>query len=550
MAITLLHGNKKAFLPGVYSQIKSAIKNNPTPLPYNNVIIIDTGSSLQYGAAGINGQYANKKDAIYSFDNIDDFRQVVRGGVWWKAIESLFRPNAASPGVGTLYWVSASTSTAASITYTLTNGSFVVRTAEGVGANGVLDSATSTELVTGYASLMKAGSNDPNKFVFEFYGGTYRGLHTDALPFDGQTEDQVIPELLARSPELDTLSELYTWMERDVDFGKYFKLQSNSPISGTDTIVAGDLNVTTSVYNLAVGGTRTYSNADLVDVFESICDLDYTFVLADNYQADAQSANNVAILTHLIEDARFEKFLVVGGGSDRNGFTGVGGSIETAQFYNSEKVICIHGGIKLNSRLTGNGYREYESIYKAAFVLGRIAGLEPQIPGTFKAINVNGETHSLTDQEKEVALKNGVLYTHFDTDLNAFTIGQAINSLQQPNNEFLVTEDGRSYEISIMRIAAQINKEIVVNAKIDLLGNQSSGPNRGALTTEDVRKWTENYLARKTVRSSIDNLIISFRNVVVDIDRDAYRINYQFEPNFPVNKLLFTGYMIDTSVSI
>lgn len=550
MGISLLHGNKTISLPGTYSQIKSAIKNPPSLLPFNNIIIIDTGSASGYGVAGINGELVSGKESIFSFNNIDQMRLAVRGGLWWKNAEPLFRPNGSSSGVGTVYWVSASTTTSGNVAYALTNGSFTVKTVEGSGSNGVLDTATTTELVKGYAGLMKAGSIDPAKFIFEFWVGTLKGDHTDGIPFDGVEEDDSIPDLLAKSPEVATLQELYDWMARDFDFNQNFELSTTSG-AGT-AILPADL-AANATYKLAVGGTRIYNASDLTDVFEAICDLDYSFVLSDNFGTGiggAQHPNNVKILTHLLEDARFEKFMVVGCGFDKNEFTGVGGSLESATFFNSERVIPVHGGIRLNSRLVGQGYREYESIFKSAFVLGRIAGLEPQTPGTFKALKYNGEVHKMTEIEQTQALEGGVLWTHFDNDLSTFIIGQAINSLQSPANEVLVTEEAKSYEISVMRIAAQLNKGIIVNSKIQLLGHQDQGANRGILTPEDVRKWTENYLSKQTVRNGIDNLITLFRNVTVEIDRDAYRINYEFEPNFPVNKLLFTGFMVDTAVTI
>jgi hypothetical protein len=87
--------------PGVYSQIKSGIKNPPQNLAYGNILIIDTGSGAGFGGgAGISGELAEMKGAIYSFDNIEDFRSHVKGGLHWSLALPLFRPNGfQNPGV-------------------------------------------------------------------------------------------------------------------------------------------------------------------------------------------------------------------------------------------------------------------------------------------------------------------------------------------------------------------------------------------------------------------------------------------------------------------
>ena len=132
-------GGAQIIEPGVYSQIKSGITNSPQTASFGNVMIIDTGSGAGFGGgSGVNGTITNKKGAIYGFNTIRDFRAFVRGGKLWDIAEYLFTPVNGAPGPQTVFLIRAATTAPASATYTLTNGSFVIRTKnEGTGANGV-----------------------------------------------------------------------------------------------------------------------------------------------------------------------------------------------------------------------------------------------------------------------------------------------------------------------------------------------------------------------------------------------------------------------------
>ena len=53
----------------------------------------------------------------------------------------------------------------------------------------------------------------------------------------------------------------------------------------------------------------------------------------------------------------------------------------------------------------------------------------------------------------------------------------------------LFNSNGQSHSIQFMRIVAQINKELVVNASIDLLGQENS-VNVNTLSAGAVKDWT------------------------------------------------------------
>jgi len=135
------------------------------------------------------------------------------------------------------------------------------------------------------------------------------------------------------------------------------------------------------------------------------------------------------------------------------------------------------------------------------------------------------------------------LMIHYDTNLinPAYTILQAVNTLQ--NNLNQINPDGTTCEISIRRIASQLNLELIINARIDLLG-QESGPNLNTLSDQTIVDWTSGQLQFRTATPTDDNLIIAYKNISVSTTQDAKFVTYEFKPNGPVNKFFLTGFMV------
>jgi hypothetical protein len=553
MATSKFFNGKLRKLPGVYSRIISGIKNPPQTASYGNILMIDTGSGATFGGgAGIAGTLSQNADSIYGIDNIRDFREFVGGGLWWLLAKPLFQPNGVGTiGVSKAYVVRAAATVPAEIKYYFgadysgslsagSNGGTVIIQCrkEGVIGNGLLESGGN--LYKGYAGKMIAGVIDTNKFIVQFYEGTWRGLDTDGDNYDGITQVNATPTLICQTPEFANISEFISYTQTDATFNSYFKLKS-SATEGTGAISANDL-INYSDYELASGGTETFSAAHLATALEAVKDLDYSFVLCDDWGDEAKGTYNGTILTHITTEAKFEKFVVIGGGKNKDKFHNTThGSIEIAEYYDSDRVIVVHGGVKIQSQITGVGYKEYDSIYKAAAVLGRLCGLEPQIPGTFKGIDIYGELHPLTEREKEQCLDAGVLCTGWDSDLNRYAIVQAINTLQE--NTYLINEDATSHSIQVKRIVSQLNKELTINAKKQLFGGEGSA-NRFTMSSEHVKTWVESYLKTKVCVTGQDNLIIKFQNVTVTLTGDYYDVTYEFAPNSEITKLFITGVML------
>ena len=401
---------------------------------------------------------------------------------------------------------------------------------------------TGTLLTRGYAARMVAGTVDTSKFRIQFWRGTFKGLNgavsTDNIPFDGINEVDAPAELISRSPEFNNIQELIDWANTDTTFNSFFKRLS-STVAGDGSVNTADLTANVG-FNVATGGTETFSSAQLDAALNGIGTENYDFILADDWGENALSANNLRVLSYVTNEARIKPDLYVGGGRDNSEFAQAGGSIPTATTFNSQFVTVVHGGAGRTDLQAAEGFRDYDSIYKAATILGREAGLEPQVPLTFKSIAIERELHNLTTSEITQALNAGVLTTRLDG--STFDVVKGVNSLQ--NNDFLINQDGTTSSKQLRRIVRQINKELVVNAKEQLLKNPN-GTNRNTLSTEDVKAFVEAYLTSVTANDLDDDLIISFERVNVTVNQDAYEITYFIVPNFEVSFLFFTGFIID-----
>ena len=116
--------------------------NPPVELAYGNALIIDNGLGAAYGSgAGVQGELAEKKDAIQRINTKDDYRKMVAGGILYSLTEPLFEPNgSAFPGVSQVTYIRAASTTAAIIDYTFENATLEVKCRhEGLVGNGYED---------------------------------------------------------------------------------------------------------------------------------------------------------------------------------------------------------------------------------------------------------------------------------------------------------------------------------------------------------------------------------------------------------------------------
>lgn len=551
MAISVYFNNKKITLPGAYATIAAGEQNDPRALDYGKCLIIDTGvlGAKWGGGAGINGKNANGKNAIYRFDNIEDFRSFVKGGWYWQLANALFFPDASNPaavGISELMFVRAASTTPATMTFTATGGGSnggvfkIITLDEGLNANGLNSAgeAATDELTTGYAFSIVSGTLDPSKYVFQIWRGTFTGLAPDGVPFNEVPAASAAPRLIIESPEFNNMNELISWARSSSAFNQLFMLDSSSAVSGTGAINKEQDIESLTKYSAATGGSETYNSEYFDNVLSAIVNLDESFVFTDQYGIqNYNNAMNKALIAHVNNVAKFKKQVFIGVGEEQGDFST---SLAAAQGFNSSHVCAVHGGVGMPSTALGIGYRWWGVMYNLCSIIGRTAGKAPQIPVTNKSIGVSKLKHQLTETDKKKALDAGLLVTVYNESLQKFVVLQGINTLQ--DNQVLFTGNGESFSIQFMRIVDQINKELIVNSEIDLLGAEN-GVNANTLSVGILKNWTENYLLTRTANSNTDNLILSYRNVTVTKKDDYYWVTYGIVINNEINKIFFTGFV-------
>lgn len=541
---------KIIILPGVYSTIKSGFKNPPSPVAFGNLLIIDTGSGAGAGGgAGVKGTISKGTDAVYEFDNETDFQDFVEKNLYWLLADPFFKPltenGIAAQGVSKITYIKAATTVPATMNFAVGSdtsdsvgnvGNLKIQVrSEGFVGNGALN--LNSELSKGYAFKLVKGTIDSTKFTMNLYRGTFKGLDQNSNPIGGVAENDSKAELLVQSKEFKTLADLAAWMKTNFQFNKYFRYdETTSSIPAHDKVDIGDLHDYED-YTLASGGTETYDSQSFIDARDIAKNMAIDFVFADKFGVQSQHANNIALKNWITTEQKFKPQLYIASGTTVDDFNTL--SLADAKFYDSQYVTVVHGGAKIN-KSNNTGFNVYDSYYKSANLLGREAGLEPQIPMTFKNISIDGETHILNELEQKKALVGGVLVTIPDN--GDFEVLKGVNTLQ--NNEFTLNDDGTTHSKQLYRIAHQLNKEILITAKAELLKNPD-GTNRNTLSDIDVQQWLKRFLQRKVAEPSRDNLIIKFQDITVTRESDAYNVSYKFTPNTEISFLFFTGLMID-----
>ena len=550
MATKFFFDNKEVSLPGAYSTIKSVRTSPMITATYGRVLVIDNGQGAEWGGgSGISGDGASGADSVYRFTNLQEYQTFLKGGLFWKAAEALFKPAGSLNGVSEVIHVRAATTTKASMTFSPTGGgtaggTFKVNTKdEGISANGfVTGTGADMHLDKGYAFSVESGVKDTDKFIFKIWRGTWRGDHTDGIAYDEISKADTRPELIVSSPEFDNVQELIDWANSSNKFNVLFSLDDTSTVTGEGTVTTADL-TDLDAYNLATGGTETYSSTSLDEVLETVQELDYSFLLSDQYGTNNyDSAQATKMFVHLKDEAKFMKFMFVGGGQDEDEWDTADGTIDIAKYFDDTHSIVVHGGVKKTSSVSPSGFRIWDSFVHTAYVLGRTAGLEPQVPVTNKWIDVDGVVHNMKKSDKELALEFGVITTQYNEYTQTFNVLQGVNTLQNNNN--IVNPDATSFSIQMMRVVSQINRELVINASQQLLAEES-GVNMNTLSKGTLENWTKNYLQTKVATEQQDNLIISYKDVTVTQQEDSYFVNYKIVVNGEITKIFFTGFLLN-----
>ena len=535
--VTNFHG-RNYIEPGAYA----VSVYNPTSVgnvsQFGNVMIIDTGicknGNYEFsGGSGIQGELAKGSSAIYQFDSYEDFLNFCGGGLVGALAEKIFTPRAGVNGAPKLYYARAAKTKAAKIE--LPVGDNVLTLAcknEGVAGNGV---KVDNVLKVGYSARIVKGVYDEAKFKIQMFKGSFQGVDDAGEPYGAKTLSQAPAYLLTESEEFTKFNELYDWCKSN----KY--VLANFVVSRKSET---DVNLAAVNEVLASGGTSDYS-ADKVfdDVLESVSELDISFFLCTNLTVDKGTdvATNAKLFTFLKNTAKFTEFMVIPGGGEETEIFGDSDSAQAiAKYYDSEQVIVTFGSPEV-TRKDGNGTKYLNPIFLSATIVGLLAGGQPQSPLTFKRTGYQSYKYTMKQKERERALQAGILHVR---NVNGYwSVNQSVTTLQE--NKKTIANDGQSMEVSIALIKAQLNKEMVLDAE-----QRFCGGNAFSASPQTVKNFVETKLQSLTTTSDSDNLIVDWKNVKVVAKNGNYFTTYDFVPNVPVNKLFFTGNILDFSLTV
>lgn len=539
MATVVNFHGKNYIEPGSYA----VSVYNPTSVvnvsEFGNVMIIDTGLAKNgdyefAGGSGIHGELNKGLKSVYEFDNYEDFLSFMGGGLVGDIAQKIFTPRDGVAGAPKLFYCRAATTKCANITLTFGSGNSLILKCknEGEVGNGVIEGGV---LKVGYAARVITGSDDPSKFKCQVYRGSFMGVDKDGEPYGSASLSTATGNLLTESEEFETLEELYNWARSD----KYILANFVVSMTGVKT---SDISAVT--LTAATGGkTEWLKDSEYADVLEAISELDVTFFLATNTSVGdgISSATTGRLFTFLKNDAKFTEFLVIPGGSSDSDLFGESGSSKAiAKYYDSEQVVVVHGAPIVN-RKDGNGTKELPSIYLAAAIIGLAAGQAPQQPLTFKRVGYQSFAYDLKKKEREKALQAGIMHVR---NLSGYwCVNQGITTLQ--DNKKSIASDGQTMELSIALIKAQLNKELIVDSANRFIGDTSAVN----ASPQTIKNFTETKLSSLTAKTGEDNLLKSWKNVKVVQKNSDFQITYDFAPNLPVNKLFFTGNILDLELN-
>ena len=554
MATSHLFDGRIIKLPGAYSTIRGVASPTLSITPWSKCLIINTDARTGWGGS-IYGELTKGGDAIYRLRSLGQAQSFLKSGYLWNIMTPLFNPSRTGGlGASELYYANALTTTAAKMTPVFTTGSIEIKCRdEGPMGNAVIN-ATTGKLVSGYAmSIDPSERGDPSKFVVRFWLGEFKGMHTDGLPFEDWEQNYTRPLVVAKSPEVKSIAEFVAWAQRNDDFNFGFVISEgwvDGPITNTDAV--------NNVLVKATGGTASYSSTGLLELFDLMKSLDFNVILSTSAQIDPadpptdpwamlSTGINNYLQGFVMNGTKYgKKYLAIPGVSTGNASDLIP-NIAAARNWNSEYVWLIHGSPRITSGMSPSGFREFGSLYMTAAVVGRILGLPPQVPGTFKDLAIDGlsgpikEASRLLLPGKEDALDAGVLAVVYDEELRYFTILRAINTLQK--NQTLQNEDGSTFSIQISRICTQINTDLAINAKVEVFGG-NTGANANTVSTERLRLWTERFLQSKTATPMQDNLILWASNVNTERRGDSLWTTYTFGTNTEIAFAFFTGFSV------
>ena len=236
-------------------------------------------------------------------------------------------------------------------------------------------------------------------------------------------------------------------------------------------------------------------------------------------------------LNHIENDAKGIKLLVTYAET-------LDDSIALAETCDSDSCIVISGVAKKTSKTSPTGFINHDIFVNAAYCLGRIFGLSPEVPATMKSLGIDGMDIEPTDKDLENALDKGVITPYYDADLGGFVLSQAVNSLQA--NTHLINEDCTTYSVQAKRIIAQVIKNLQYQAKLDFWGGENA-VNKSTLSDAYLKAWTETLLSRLSAAPNKEdnNYLLNFKVTKIETVEDTKTVSISVSLNSEITKVFF-----------
>ncbi len=197
----------------------------------------------------------------------------------------------------------------------------------------------------------------------------------------------------------------------------------------------------------------------------------------------------------------------------------------------NEEVTLVHGGCY---KFVNNVRHLFDPSYKAALILGREAGLPPEIPITFKSLGFDLDGMDLAFDDREDLLDKGILYTYFDEDLNRYAIGAGINTLQR--NDFPTNPDGTTYIKQRYRMDVTLLRDLNINIlQTFFAGNE--GANTATVSDEDLTSAIASYLQAQIPTEGSGGSVISFQDISIQREGGSRVATFGVRYNNEVDKI-------------
>ena len=310
-------------------------------------------------------------------------------------------------------------------------------------------------------------------------------------------------------------------------------VNNNSAYASASVVTAGTAVTNTTAYeSLASGSEGTMTTQAITDALELIEEENCQIVWIDSETA----AHHALVDGHCRNDAQNERMAFFGSTSQSTKASAITDVESAANTLNSARSVMVACGIK-DFKEDGSGTEALSPKYFASKMAGLTAGLAVYEPLTHKVFSCVSLQYYFTQAERESLINAGVLAPRFYNGLG-FIVNQGVNTLQN-NLNLWDASTSLSPEISLMRSADQVNKELRVAADKQYIGG-TVGVGR-----DTIIGFVSSYLKDKEREGVIaandgdpDNILPAWQDISASRLSDGWHVKYSVRFNNPFNFFL------------